>query len=239
MNKIKNQIFNKYRNYLIGVITDNMGKVEETENNFICYVDNKIFQDKNYVIISNMDNLTERRPFSVIEEYNLNKPIIYVFDGIDLNCSIKFNVYDNNCIIIIKNSSFSGFNILNFLGDCYLSNVKINSNKDILNVGCSSKKIYINNLIINELENGFISFNASEEMKINKLNAFGSKKFSLTCPEKIDISSSTINSKKLIIKSNVINFEQNMYENQGKNLNDTNIDMLIKENKKLSKVKSR
>ena len=41
------------------------------------------------------------------------------------------------------------------------------------------------------------------------------------------------------IKSNVINFEQNMYVNQRKDLNDTNIDMLTKENKKLTKVKFR
>ena len=60
MDKIKNQILNKYRNCLIGIITNNMGKVKETEDNFICYVDNKIFKDKNFVIMNNLDNLDEK-----------------------------------------------------------------------------------------------------------------------------------------------------------------------------------
>ncbi len=241
MDKIKNQILNKYRNCLIGIITNNMGKVKETEDNFICYVDNKIFRDKNFVIMNNLDNLDEKH-ISKIKKYNLDKPVIYVFDGINLNDNIHFSIDGSNCTIIIRNSIFNGFRISNYQGTCYLSNVIITSNEKTSYMGLSVKNLYINNLTVAKLENCFeISFYASKKIKINELNVLDNPSvfISIYCPEKIAISSSIINSKKLSIKSNVINFEQNMYVNQRKDLNDTNIDLLTKENKKLTKVKFR
>lgn len=237
MDKIKNQILNKYRNCLIGIITNNMGKVKETENNFICYVDNKKLQDMNYFFANNSYKFIKKH-ISIINDYNLDKPVIYVFDGINLDRTIILKGGKGVCTFIVRNSSFKGFDIVNYHGDCYLSNVKINSNGALWRMRCYAKKLYINNLTINELETDCIFFDASKEIKANKLNVLGGREFSLTCP-KIELSSYNINSENVCLQSSTINLEQNTYENQGKNLNDTNIDSFMENNKKLSKVKSR
>ena len=105
MGKLKDNIYSLKREIAKRIITGNLGTIEEYEDRFLCTISKKPRKDKlKCHDVNNYPNL--------IRKYNLNKPITYIFNGIDFKnerCVIEGNS-DINFLFI--NCSFGdGLNI--------------------------------------------------------------------------------------------------------------------------------
>ena len=92
-------------------ITGNLGKVVETENEIICYVKQTNLQKKHgkweYIFLY-PSNYEKNK--SIAKEYNINKTIHYIFDGLKI-CNL-IDVYSNTIDgvkITFKNCKFKGY----------------------------------------------------------------------------------------------------------------------------------
>lgn len=143
MNKIKKEIYNLAREYVKRRITCNIGKVVEEEDKLICYV-NKHDLKKNVYCYDIICNGVSESTKQLAETYKLNKPILYVFNGIDFKKDYVRIYGYNNCEIVIKDCNFGmGLNI-NVDGKCTIENNEFKSIYDWLN-------IYANNLTIKNM----------------------------------------------------------------------------------------
>lgn len=126
MNKIKKKIYKKIysllRNKILNDITRNLGKVVETDDNFVCYVDNK--QLKKYKKGKYMPTydlmLKSKKMYSdeILNAYKVNKPIHYVIEGMN---------FDN--ALIIRGPSDSN---ITFRSCMFKDEITISSNSDII-----------------------------------------------------------------------------------------------------------
>ena len=121
----------------------NIGRIVEEDDKIICYVDQKSL-DKykgNYPIyklmLHGMNQVTHGIK-ETIENFGLNKPVYYIFDGIEFKNALEFsfswaNVIFRNCTfnknigiiwgeeILFENNKYSDHCSCYFYGDCFLS----------------------------------------------------------------------------------------------------------------------
>ena len=100
-------------------LTGNLGKVVEDDEKIICYVRNR----KNKYTIS-CHGIRENQQ-KIAEKYNLNKPICYVIDGLNLKRHMTHIFGCNNCEVIIKNCNFGLELCINVAGKCTIDNTNI------------------------------------------------------------------------------------------------------------------
>lgn len=147
--------------YLKSTIT-NIGRIVEEEDKIICYVDQKslekykgnkpIYELKLYGMNQVTDGIKEK-----VKEFGLDKPVYYIFDGINFNTAVK--LASRWATIVFKNCTFNkGINVL------WSNNIVFESNKYIdwaniyfysdifMNINRVEKLTFINENFVNSFE---------------------------------------------------------------------------------------
>ena len=108
--RAKLKVYRKAReNHLKRFISD-IGKIIEEEDRIICYVKQKPLNkykenEGTYNLkLNDMDLITEGIK-EITEEFKLNKPVYYIFDGIKFNTSLEITSIGTN--IIFRNCTFN------------------------------------------------------------------------------------------------------------------------------------
>lgn len=161
---MNNTLYKIKRNYFKRKLIGNLGKIIETEDKIICYVNkNKCKKDKyDYTI-----NCNSRNDTILAKYYNLDKPIIYIIEDLDFKKNVF--IWGNNCEVIIKNCKFNLGLYTRINGICTLDNSTI-IGFSYLNI--SADKVTIKNMnITNQLpyaiKNYTICIGADENIEIN------------------------------------------------------------------------
>ena len=158
MNKFKKIIYNIMRKNKMNYLTNNLGEVIEDDEKITCYVKkNKILKSGDYsydIDCLGIDNDDYRK--KIAKAYNLDKPICYVFDGLELRG--KLSIYSGSCEVIIKNCSFD-FGLFVIAGGKFtLDNTYININT------FNYLSIYANELVIKNMRSEQLKENSREPM---------------------------------------------------------------------------
>ena len=191
---MKNKII---RNMLLTIITNNLGKVEETEDKIICHV-------KKYKCKQNSYQFTiachgQRKEYQeLVEKYNLNKPIVYIIDNFEIKNKKVFIFGYNNPEIIIKNCAFL-FELSGHInGNCTLEHTFVRTfstfmfgankltlkNMSVTNPFSTSNSLHIalggeekleiiNSTIGKEKQSTHVNLTAKDEIIINSSNIGG------------------------------------------------------------------
>ena len=137
MNKIKDIIYNMARFIVRNKLTGNLGKVVEDDEKIICYVRNR----KNKYTISCSG--IRRSNQIMAEKYNLNKPIYYVIDGLNLKRHMTYIFGYDGCEVIIKNCNFGLELCINITGKCTIDNTNITAH--------SWSSVYATDLVVKNM----------------------------------------------------------------------------------------
>lgn len=120
MNKLKESIYKLAREYVKKQLTRNLGKVIEEDDRLICYV-NKHKCEKNIFTNTFACGGITDNDRHLAKVYNLDKPIYYVFDGLEFDKNqVYIYGYDNVNIIIRNCKFFYGLHV-RVHGKCFLS----------------------------------------------------------------------------------------------------------------------
>ena len=107
---IKKIIYEIARNKLKKELTNNLGEVEETSDKLICHVKKSILKSKKFNETLFCYGISDN-DIKLANAYNLNKPIWYVFDGIERhNKNLRINGWYNSTILI-NNSNLENFSL--------------------------------------------------------------------------------------------------------------------------------
>lgn len=190
--RAKLKVYRKAReNYLKRFISD-IGKIIEEEDRIICYVKQKPLNkykenEGTYNLKLNGMDLITAGIKEITEEFKLNKPVYYIFDGIKFNTNLEITSIGAN--IIFRNCIF---------------------NKNI-NIYCDKEVIFENNKFINDgslKEHNDLSLNMKIDAKLVKfINAeIDTKSTSMIKikAEKTRIDSSILKANKVFIDSKSI-----------------------------------
>ena len=190
-------IRNIIKKYLVG----NLGKIVEEDDKLICYVKkNKIKKEKyEYSIICN--GIEDKE---LAKTYNLDKPVYYVIEGINITDKkvYIYNYHNEDCNIAIKNCNFEfGFGI-QAKCDCTLDNNHIRAFYLLM---IDTKNLTIKNMdLTNEvaLAGADLSIKLGAAENINLINAnIGKEKerteVSMIAYKNIELINSTVNGKKV------------------------------------------
>lgn len=121
----KKNLYKILRHYVKHRITGNLGKVIELDDKLICIVDKrKINKHKFNTSIPCFGQ--NKKNEELVNVYNLNKPICYIFDGIKFEKSRVMIFGYNNCEVIIRNSVFDCGIWISVNGKCTLDNCRVN-----------------------------------------------------------------------------------------------------------------
>ena len=141
--KSKLKIYNKIRQIYLKKSICNIGKIVEEEDKIICYVDQKYIDrykgNKPFykLRLNGMNQVTEGIKENV-EKFRLNKPVYYVFDGIQFNTGLEITsmwsdvifkncTFDKNIGIIwgdeitFENNKYTDYCNVYFYGKCFLT----------------------------------------------------------------------------------------------------------------------
>lgn len=141
--KSKLKIYETARQAYLKKWIPNIGKIVEEEDKIICYVDQKAIDRYkcNKAIyelrLNGMNQVTEGIK-ETVENFRLNKPVFYIFDGIEFSTGVKItshwsNVIFRNCIfnknigiiwgdeITFENNKYIDHCDVYFYGKCFLT----------------------------------------------------------------------------------------------------------------------
>lgn len=105
MNKIRKKIYNFLRWIALKEITNNLGRVEETEDKIICYVKKSRCKNERYQFTIPCFGHRKKHK-ELVEVYELDKPICYIIEDIEVkNKKVYIFGYDNP-EIIVRNCTF-------------------------------------------------------------------------------------------------------------------------------------
>lgn len=211
MNTFKKVLYNVTRPYAKKYLTGHLGKVVEDDEKLTCYVKRSKIKKKEYHYTIACYGIGNARK-DVAEAFNLNKPICYVIDGIDLRKHIVYVFGYNNCEVIIKDCNF-GLDLHVYVnGRCTLDNTNITT--------FSYLAIGANDLIIKNMDSDQIRVIGSKsnicfgaDNKIDVINSnIGSQKedinVSFIANNELNIINSKIVGKEVECKSSTINADQ-------------------------------
>lgn len=147
---ISKKIYDKLRQEYLKYYISNIGRIVEEEDKIICYVDQKslekykgnnpIYELKLYGMNQVTDGIKEK-----VKEFGLDKPVYYIFDGINFNTAVELVSWWST--IVFKNCTFNkGINVL------WSNNIVFENNKyiDWANIYFASD-IFMNINRVNEL----------------------------------------------------------------------------------------
>lgn len=121
----KKSLYKILRHYLKHRITGNLGKVIELDNKLICIVDKRKFNKHEFNTSIPCFGQNKKNE-ELVNVYNLNKPICYIFDGIKFEKNRVMIFGYNNCEVIIKNCEFDCGIWISVNGKCTLDNCCVN-----------------------------------------------------------------------------------------------------------------
>lgn len=220
MKKVKRMIYGIARNSLKNRITNNLGTVVETEDQIICYVKKSKIPKKNSFNWNIPCFGISRERKELLEKYNLNKKIIYIFSDISFDKN-KLNIFGyNNCNVILKDCDFKWGLFIHVRGDCIIDNCNITA-FDSLFIGADD--LTIKNIDLSDEVYGCygfrILFGASEKMNIVNCNFGNNKKrvhIDLMSNEEINIDNSSIYGDDIEIKSDKISIKDSKIDSSKK-----------------------
>lgn len=192
--KIKSKKMENNRLYALKNVTGNLGEVVEEENRIVCYVDKKVQGMKKIELF----NVNSNRNLILSKEYNFNKPIYYLLDGLDFdngnvvelfgyddvnvvinNCNLScyFNIF-GNCII--KNCTFTDSSWLSiYAKNLRFSKCNIDSPTDIK--VSATKEMYIYDMRINANRN-FVTFSCGNKILFDNTKVCSKKILNINSP---------------------------------------------------------
>lgn len=210
MNTFKKVLYNITRPYAKKYLTGNLGKVVEDDEKITCYVKRSKIKKKDYHYTIACFGIGENQE-KVAKAYNLNKPICYVIDGIDLKHKVYIFGY-NNCEVIIKNCNFGLDLCIHVNGKCTLDNTNITT-FSYLSLGA-------NDLVIKNMDSDQIRVISSEsnicfgaDNRIDVIDSIiGSQKkdinVSFIATNELNVVNSKIVGKEVECKSSTINADE-------------------------------
>lgn len=230
MNKLfKKILYNATRPYAKKYLTGHLGKVVEDNEKITCYVKRSKIKKKDYNYTVACFGIGGKHK-KVAKAFNLNKPICYIIDGIDLK---KHKVYIfgyNNCEVIIKNCNFGLDLCVNVNGKCTLENtnittfsylsigandlviknmdsdkIRIISSESNITLGADNRIDVIDSNIGSQKKNINVSFIATNELNVVNSNIVG---------KEVECKSSTINTdkKSSLIATDKVNLQIDTFD---------------------------
>lgn len=197
MNKIKKKIYNFLRWLALKEITNNLGRVEETEDKIICYVKKSRCKNERYQFTIPCFGQRKKNR-ELVEIYDLDKPICYIIEGIEVkNKKVYIFGYDNPEIIIrnctflfdlcghingkctLENSFVRAFSVFMFgANELTIKNMNItnpfsSSNSLKIAIGGEEKLQIVNSTIGKEKQNTTVDLIANDELIINSSSIGG------------------------------------------------------------------
>lgn len=121
----KKSLYKILRHYLKHRITGNLGKVIELDNKLICIVDKRKINKHEFNTSIPCFGQNKKNE-ELVNVYNLNKPICYIFDGIKFEKNRVMIFGYNNCEVIIRNCEFDCGIWISVNGKCTLDNCCVN-----------------------------------------------------------------------------------------------------------------
>jgi len=126
MNILKKTLYNLFRNYLKKHFTRNLGKVVEEEERLVCYVKKRKGKRDGYCYTIPCFGIDEKEQ-KLANDFQLNKPICYIIDGIKIEKE-KVNIFGyNGCEVIVRNCKFNWGASIFVNSKCTLENTMIRS----------------------------------------------------------------------------------------------------------------
>ena len=123
---MKKLTYNIYRNLFKKTITSHLGKVVETEDKIICFVDkNKVKKESgtySFPCFRIGNNSLKEDALKL----NLDKPTCYIIDGFNFDKHLIYIFGYDNCEVIIRNCNFKNV-VVHINGKVTLDNVGIKS----------------------------------------------------------------------------------------------------------------
>ncbi len=161
-------------------ITGNLGKVVETENEIICYVKQTNLPKKWEYLFLYPSNYGKNK--SIAKEYNINKTIHYIFDGLKICNSI--DVYSNTIDgvkITFKNCKFKGYHT--HIVGCSNCNIINCDFSQTLHTNINAYNISIKSTMLSEFCEEY-SFCAANNLSLDNVST---RKSTYVIPKKITL----------------------------------------------------
>lgn len=225
MNIIKKFIYNIKKNHFKKKLTNKLGIVIEYDNKIICYVRKNNLMVKNNSIEINCYGL-DKSKINLLNKYDLNKPICYMFDGIDINqVLLRINGYDN-CEVVFLKCNFENIYALNIniKGKCKIEDSYIKSSY--------FQKIYADELMIKNIDKDKIKItenNSNIILNSKKIDIIDSNlgniknNMLLTATDNLNVKNSKIFGKKIDIDAKNIDIDGLLTANDRVNIVSKNI----------------
>lgn len=201
---MKNKIIRKI---LLMIITNNLGKVEETEDKIICHVKkHKCKQNSYQFTIACHGQQDEYK--ELVEKYDLNKPIVYIIDNLEVKNKRVFIFGYDNVEVIIRNCAFL-FDLSGHInGKCTLEHTFIRAFSTFM---FGANELTIKNMSITNpfstLNSMHIALGGEEKLEIINSTIGKEKQYTnvdLIAKDKIIINSSKIGGSNVEIKAHSI-----------------------------------
>ena len=214
MNRIKKALYDLARNDAKKYLTNNLGIVVEEDDRLICYVEKSRVKKKNYrYTIACLGIGKEKYRKEMAKKFQLDKPICYVIDGLELKRNNVYIFGYDDCEVIIKNCNFelNYFIHIHVNGKCTLDNTDI---KSFSNLSISANELIIKNIRDNQIEildsKSNIGFGAN---RIDVIDSnIGSKKknikASFLATNELNITNSNISGKEVECEADIINIDE-------------------------------
>ena len=152
MNRIKKALYDLARNDAKKYLTNNLGIVVEEDDRLICYVEKSRVKKKNYrYTIACLGIGKEKYRKEMAKKFQLDKPICYVIDGLELKRNNVYIFGYDDCEVIIKNCNFelNYFIHIHVNGKCTLDNTDI---KPFSHLSINANELIIKNIRDNQIE---------------------------------------------------------------------------------------
>lgn len=114
---MKQKIYEMLRMYVAKRVTHNLGKVEITDDEVICYVDEKKLKKQMKETVLNRYNIMLHSiPFKeeIYKIYKLDKPVHYIIKNVNFGKEINVMASTKNCHVTFENCNFKSWIAISF-----------------------------------------------------------------------------------------------------------------------------
>lgn len=214
MNRIKKNLYDLARNDAKKYLTNYLGKVVEEDDRLICYVEKSRVKKKNYrYTIACLGIGKEKYRKEMAKKFQLDKPICYVIDCLELKRNNVYIFGYDDCEVIIKNCNFelNYFIHIHVNGKCTLDNTDI---KPFSHLSINANELIIKNMHDNQIE--ILDSKSNIEFGANRIDVIdsniGSKKknikVSFLATNGLNITNSNIFGKEVECEAYIINIDE-------------------------------
>lgn len=158
-----NILNNCKRKKTLKLITNNVGKVVETDDEIICYVRQSSLKNR-FIFLYGCNDIEN---IDVARKFNINKPIRYVFDGLKCSCSI--NGYASDVNVEFINCKFEYYGDIDIAGDCKIENCIFQGD---LSCNINASNLFLSSSMIDFTYDKFY-ISATNQLTLNDINVEG------------------------------------------------------------------